>query len=119
MNGNGYDDTNANSGEGAGTTNFGSESGAGSSAGSATGTATGGRTVEFKLSGEDIMAKVRQLIEEGNARRIIVRNADGSNMVEFPLTAGVIGAALMPVYAALGAAVALATNMSIVVEKRD
>lgn len=79
---------------------------------------TGPHTEEFRLSGEDIMSKVRQLIEEGNARRIIVRNADGHNLIEIPLTFGVVGAALLPIYAALGAAVALAANLTIVVEKR-
>ncbi len=83
-----------------------------------TGTATGTRTEEFKLSGEDIIGKVREIIEEGNARRIILRNAEGHNLIEIPLTVGLVGAALLPVYAALGAAVALAVNLTIVVEKR-
>lgn len=97
----------------------GHESHADSSAGGA-GTATGGpRTEEFKLSGEDILGKIREIVEEGNTRRIILRNAEGHNLIEFPLTAGVIGAALLPVYAAIGAAVALAANLTIIVEKRD
>lgn len=115
MNGNGFDDTSSNT-SGAETTNMG---GAGAEAGSATSTASGTRTEEFKLNGDDIMSKLRELIEEGNARRIIIRGADGHNLIEFPMTAGVIGVALVPVYAALGAAVALAANLTIVVEKRD
>lgn len=91
----------------------------GGAAGAAGATSSGPRTEEFKLSGEDIMSKVKQIVEEGNARRIILRNADGHNLIEFPLTAGVLGAALLPVWAALGAAVALAANLSIVVEKRS
>ena len=83
-----------------------------------TATAGGTRTEEFKLSGDDIMGKVREIIEEGNARRIILRNAEGHNLIEIPLTVGLVGAALLPVYAALGAAVALAVNLTIVVEKR-
>ena len=83
-----------------------------------TATATGTRTEEFKLSGDDIMGKIREIIEEGNARRIILRNAEGHNLIEIPLTVGLVGAALLPVYAALGAAVALAVNLTIVVEKR-
>ncbi|HEY0070949.1 MAG TPA: DUF4342 domain-containing protein [Chloroflexia bacterium] len=89
----------------------------GTSTGS-TATAGGTRTEEFKLSGDDIMGKVREIIEEGNARRIILRNAEGHNLIEIPLTVGLVGAALLPVYAALGAAVALAVNLTIVVEKR-
>ncbi|MEA2573608.1 MAG: hypothetical protein QOH93_906 [Chloroflexia bacterium] len=83
-----------------------------------TATATGTRTEEFKLSGEDIIGKIREIVEEGNARRIILRNAEGHNLIEIPLTVGLVGAALLPVYAALGAAVALAVNLTIVVEKR-
>lgn len=78
-----------------------------------------GRTEEFTVSGDDIMARLRQLIEEGNARRIILRKPDGQTLLEFPLTAGVIGVALLPVYAAIGAAVALAANLTIVVEKKQ
>ena len=78
-----------------------------------------GRTEEFTVSGDDIMARLRQLIEEGNARRIILRKPDGQTLLEFPLTAGVIGVALLPVYAAIGAAVALAANITIVVEKKQ
>lgn len=84
-----------------------------------TGTAQTGRTEEFTVSGDDIMARVRQLIEEGNARRIILRKPDGQTLLEIPLTAGVIGVALLPIYAAIGAAVALAANLTIVVEKKQ
>jgi hypothetical protein len=78
-----------------------------------------GRTEEFTVSGDDIMARLRQLIEEGNARRIILRKPDGQTLLEIPLTAGVIGVALLPIYAAIGAAVALAANLTIVVEKKQ
>ena len=111
MNGN---ETNGNSnGNGNGT-----QSNETYSQGGGTATASGTRTEEFKLSGEDIVGKIREIIEEGNARRIILRNADGHNLIEIPLTVGLVGAALLPVYAALGAAVALAVNLTIVVEKR-
>lgn len=90
----------------------------GSTGGAGTATETGTRTEEFKLSGDDIMAKLRELIDEGNARRIILRNNEGQNIIEIPLTVGLVGAALLPVYAALGAAVALAVNWTIIVEKR-
>ena len=78
MNGN---ETNGNSnGNGNGNTNQSDETF--STGGAAT--ATGTRTEEFKLIGEDIMAKVREIIEEGNARRIILRNADGHNLIKSP-----------------------------------
>jgi len=76
-------------------------------------------TEEFRLSGEDIVAKVKELVYEGNVRRIIIKDAEGNTLIEFPLTAGLIGVALLPVYAAIGAAVALAANCTILVERRD
>jgi len=73
---------------------------------------------EFKVSGDQVVEKVKQLIKEGNARRIIVKNEKGDSIVEFPLTAGVVGAVLLPVFAALGAVAAVATNCTIVVIKK-
>ena len=75
------------------------------------------RTQEFTLSGDDVVAKVKELIAEGNVRRVIVKNEEGRTMLEVPLTLGLIGAALLPVIAAIGAAAALATRCTIVVER--
>jgi hypothetical protein len=75
------------------------------------------RTEEFTLSGDEVVAKVKELIHEGNIRRIIIKNEDGRTMLEVPLTIGLIGAALLPVLAAIGAAAALATRCTIVVER--
>lgn len=72
---------------------------------------------EFKVNGEDLLAKVKQLINEGNVRRIIIKNKDGKNLVELPLTVGVVGAVLAPVLAAVGAIAALVTECTIVVER--
>ncbi len=74
---------------------------------------------EFKVSGEEVIKKVKKLIKEGNIRRIIVKNESGKTVAEFPLTVGVVGAALLPAFAALGAVAALLTNCTIVVEKQD
>lgn len=82
-------------------------------------TQTAPRSEEFKVTGDDIMNKIKELIHEGNVRRIIIKNEEGHNVVEFPLTAGVIGVAILPVYAALGAVLALAANYTIVVERKD
>jgi hypothetical protein len=76
-------------------------------------------TQEFNLSGDDIMAKVKELVHEGNVRRITIKNEQGESILEFPLTAGVIGVALLPVWAAIGAVLALVANCTIVVERRD
>ena len=77
------------------------------------------RTSEFTISGDEVVAKVRELIHEGNVRRIIIKNEEGRTMLEVPLTIGVIGAAFMPVIAAIGAAAALATRCTIVVEREE
>jgi hypothetical protein len=74
---------------------------------------------EFKVTGDQLLAKVRALIEEGNVRRIIIKNKDGKSLVELPLTLGVVGAVLAPVLAAVGAIAALVTECSIMVERED
>jgi hypothetical protein len=75
------------------------------------------RTQEFTLNGDEVVAKVKELIHEGNIRRITIKNEDGRTMLEVPLTLGLIGAAFLPVLAAIGAAAALATKCTIVVER--
>jgi hypothetical protein len=72
---------------------------------------------EFKVNGDALVAKVREIIHEGNIRRIIIKNDHDEVLVEIPLTLGVAGAVLLPVWAALGAIAALAANLTIVVEK--
>ena len=76
------------------------------------------RVEEFRLSGDQILAKVKEVIREGNVRRISLKNAEGQTIAEFPLTAGVIGALVAPSLAAIGAIVALASDLTIVVERR-
>lgn len=76
-------------------------------------------TEEFKISGDEMLAKVRELVHEGNVRRLIIKSDSGITLLEVPLTIGVIGAALLPVLAAVGALAAVATDCTIVVERRD
>ena len=73
---------------------------------------------EFKVSGEDITEKIKEIIKEGNARRIIIKNEDGESIAEFPLTVGAVGALIAPILAAVGAIAALLTKCTIVVEKK-
>lgn len=73
---------------------------------------------EFKVSGDDIVKKVKELIKEGNARRIIIKNEKGETMLEAPLTLGAVGAVIAPVLAAVGALAALLTKCTIVVERK-
>jgi hypothetical protein len=75
------------------------------------------RTQEFTINGDEVVAKVKELIAEGNVRRLIIKNEDGRTMLEVPLTIGLIGAAFLPVLAAIGAAAAIATRCTLVVER--
>lgn len=72
---------------------------------------------EFKVDGEALIAKVKEIIHEGNVRKIIIKDEKGHTYIEIPLTFGVVGAILLPVWAAIGAIAALAANFTIVVEK--
>lgn len=72
---------------------------------------------EFKVSGEDLLKKVKELIAEGNVRRITVKGKDGKTIVEMPLTVGVVGAVLAAPLAAVGAIAALVTECTISVER--
>jgi hypothetical protein len=74
---------------------------------------------EFRVSGEMLLSKIKELVHEGNVRRILVKNDAGQVIAEFPLTAGVVGAILLPIWAAIGAIAALAADLTIVVERRD
>jgi hypothetical protein len=75
-------------------------------------------TEEFKVSGEDLMAKIKEIIKAGNARRIIVKDKSGKELISFPLTVGAVGAVLAPVLAGVGAIAALVTECTLVVEKK-
>jgi hypothetical protein len=70
------------------------------------------------VRGDDLISKVRELVHEGNVRRIIIENEKGETLVEIPLTIGVVGAVLIPVWAAIGAIAAVATRCTIRVERR-
>ena len=73
---------------------------------------------EFKVAGREVKAKVKELIRQGNARRIIIKNESGKTVVEIPLTIGAVGAILAPTLAAVGAIAAVLTNCTIVVVKK-
>lgn len=70
----------------------------------------------FKADGENAVEKVKHIVREGNVRRVVVKH-DGRTVAEFPLTAGVVGAVLAPVLAAIGALVALMKNCTIEIER--
>lgn len=74
---------------------------------------------EFSVNGAELLSKVKELIEAGNARRIIIQKETGGTIIEIPLTIGAIGTVLVPLLAAVGAIAALVTKCSIVVVKRE
>jgi hypothetical protein len=74
---------------------------------------------EFKVKGEDLLGKVKELIHEGNIRRIIIKNESGETYIEIPLTLGVVGMVVAPVLAAVGAIAALASNFTIEIIKKE
>ena len=76
------------------------------------------QTSEYKVRGDNLVAKIKEILHEGNVRRIIIKNDDGKTLLEIPLTIGLVGAMFAPVWAALGALAALAADLRIVVEKK-
>ena len=72
---------------------------------------------EHTVSGERLVARVKELIREGNVRRIIVKDEEGQTVMELPLTIGVVGALLLPALVALGAIAALAAHYTLVIER--
>ena len=74
---------------------------------------------EFKVAGEELLAKIKELIREGNIRRIIIKNEKGVTFLEIPVTVGLIGAIIAPVFAAIGALAALVAHFTIVVERKE
>ncbi len=76
-------------------------------------------TEEFVVSGDGLVKKVKELINEGNVRRIVIRSKENETLVEFPVTVGVVGVVFAPILAAVGALAALVTECKIIVERRD
>jgi hypothetical protein len=72
---------------------------------------------EFEVTGDAVIAKIKEIIHEGNVRRITLKNEEGKTLIEIPLTLGVVGAVMLPVWAAIGAIAALAVNLTLVIEK--
>lgn len=75
------------------------------------------RTEEFQVRGEEIVSKIKELIHEGDIRRVIIKNEEGRTLIDIPLTIGVVGVLVAPQLAALGAIAALVSHGTIVVEK--
>ena len=74
---------------------------------------------EFVVTGDAVLKLVQDLLKEGNIRRITIKNEEGHTLIEIPLTIGLVGAVLLPVWAAIGAIAAMVANLTIIVEKVD
>ena len=74
---------------------------------------------EFRVKGEELIARIKNLIKEGNIRRVIIKDKEGKIVFEIPLTLGVVGALIAPQLAAIGAIAALLTEATVVVEKAE
>jgi phage-related minor tail protein len=72
---------------------------------------------EIKVKGEQLLAKVKAIIKEGNVRRMTIKDKDGNVLLSIPMTVGVIGAVLAPILAAVGAVAALVAECTISVER--
>jgi hypothetical protein len=73
----------------------------------------------FTVNGEHLLQKIKELIEEGNVRRITITEKSGKELMSFPLTIGVVGALLAPVLAAVGALAAIIGECTIAVEREE
>ena len=78
-----------------------------------------GKTEQFVVNSENLIGKIKQLLHEGNVNKIIVKNEKGAILLEIPITIGLIGFVIAPWLAALGAIAAIATNCTIIVEKKS
>jgi len=76
-------------------------------------------TEEFRVEGEKLLTKIKELIHEGNIRRISIKDKEGKTVMEIPVTIGVVGILLAPQLAAIGAIAALLTEATVVVEKGE
>jgi len=75
--------------------------------------------MEFKINGQELLARIEELIKEGNARRIIIKDEKGKTYIEIPVTVGVIGTLFAPIVAAVGALAGVAANFTVEVIKKE
>ncbi len=84
-----------------------------------TGTDGSAKTEEHKVKSNELLDKVKQIVKEGNARKITIKSDQGKELLQIPLTFGILGVVLAPVWIAIGTIAALAGHYTIVVEKRS
>ncbi|MBA7701725.1 hypothetical protein ES703_110470 [subsurface metagenome] len=72
---------------------------------------------EFEVKGENLLSKIKELVKEGNIRKITIKSEEGKTLIQIPLTVGVVGIVLLPVWAAIGAIAAVVTKATISIER--
>ena len=77
------------------------------------------KKIEFKVSGDELLKKVKNLIKEGNVRRIIIKNNKGNEYLEIPINIGVLGVIFAPILVAVGALAAMASSFTIEVVRKE
>ena len=77
------------------------------------------RRERYKVSGDGVVAKLKEILHEGNVRHVVIKNEDGKTLIEIPVTLGVAGALFLPVWAAVGAVAAVVSNCTIEIERTD
>ena len=74
---------------------------------------------KHRVSGDSVIAKIKELIREGNVRHVVIKNEEGRTLIEFPVSIGLAGALLLPVWAAVGAVAAMVAHCTIEVERDE
>lgn len=72
---------------------------------------------EFEVEGQNLLGKIKELVKDANVKRITIKSEDGNTLMEVPLTVGVVGIVLLPIWAAIGAIAALVTKATISIER--
>lgn len=78
-----------------------------------------GKKERYRVAGDRVVEKLKELLHEGNVRHVVIKNDEGKTLIEIPVTLGVAGALLLPVWAAVGAVAAVVANCTIEIERTD
>ena len=78
-----------------------------------------GRRERYKVAGDKVISTIKELIHEGNVRHVVIKNDEGRILIEFPVSIGVAGAVLLPVWAAVGAVAAIVSQCTIEIERES
>lgn len=74
---------------------------------------------EIEVDDDSLVTKVKDLVKEGNVRRIVIKNSDGESVLEVPVTAAVLGTVILPAVVAIGAIAGLSKNWTLEVYRKD